>query len=247
MLFWTFCIYIYLLCPCRYSSTEVLKTYYIACLNLWTGDAAVAEGTDSTRKTLVSLQSQLQLCIICQNDNQEKLMNVSHDGLQSVDNIRQLRTKLPTITFEMQLNDSPKYFKQMSLKLSHGITDCRLIYMSKLKVECLRKAGMKEMNKPSSSTSRQHADHQKVSLQSETPHIDWKQCIFCQQDKRESLLIQELPVSTRILGASKYDQVLSVRLACVSDLTAADGAYHWSCMVKFERQTKHIATMSPRT
>ena len=26
-----------------------------------------------------------------------------------------------TITFEMQLIDSPKYFKQMSLKLSHGI------------------------------------------------------------------------------------------------------------------------------
>ena len=79
------------------------------------------------------------------------------------------------------------------------------------------------------------------------PHIDWKQCIFCQQDKRESLLIQELPVSSRILDASKYDQALSVRLACVSDLTAADGAYHRSCMVKFERQTKHIATMSPQT
>ena len=174
-------------------------------------------------------------------------MNVSHDGLQSVDNIRQLRTKLPTITFEMQLIDSPKYFKRMSLKLSQGITDCRSSYMSKLKVECLRKAGMKEMNEPSSSTSRQHAHHQKVILRSEIPHIDWKQCIFCQQDKRESLLIQELPVITRILDASKYDQVVSVRLACVNDLTAAYGAYHRSCMVKFERQTKHIATMSPRT
>ena len=174
-------------------------------------------------------------------------MNVSHDGLQSVD-IRQLRTKLPTITFKMQLIDSPKYFKHMSLKLSHGIKDCRSSYMVKLKVECLRKAGMKEMNEPSSSTSRQHAHHQKVSLRSEMPHIDWKPCIFCQQDKRESLhLIQELPVSSRILDASKYDQVLSVRLACVNDLTAADGAHHRSCMVKFERQTKHIATMSPQT
>ena len=63
----------------------------------------MAEGTDSTRKTLVSLESQIQLCIICQNDNKEKLMNVNHDGLQSVDNIRQLRTKLPTITFEMPI------------------------------------------------------------------------------------------------------------------------------------------------
>ena len=120
--------------------------------------------------------------------------------------------------------------------------------MSKLKVERLRKAGLKEINEPSSSISRQHAHHQTVSLQSEKPHTDWKQCIFCQQDKRESLhLIHELPVSSRILDASKYDQVLSVRLSCVNDLTDADGAYHRSCMVKLERQTKHIATMSPQT
>ena len=83
------------------------------------------------------------------------------------------------------------------------------------------------MNEPSSSTSMQHVHHQKVSVRSETPHIDRKQCIFCQQDKRESLhLIQELPVSSMILDASKYDQVMSVRLACVNDLTAADEAYH---------------------
>ena len=107
---------------------------------------------------------------------------------------------------------------------------------------------MKEMNEPSSSTSRQHAHLQKFSLRSETPHLDWKQCLFCQQDKRYSLLIQELPVSSRILDASKYDQVLIVRLACVSDLTAADGAYyHRSFMVKFERHSKHIATISPQT
>ena len=105
-------------------------------------------------KRLVSLESQFQLCIICQNDNKEKLINVSHDGLRSVDNIKQLRTKLPTITFEMQLIDTPKYFKQVPIKLSRDIKDCRSSYISKLKVECLRKAGMKEMNEQSSSTSR---------------------------------------------------------------------------------------------
>ena len=131
------------------------------------------------------------------------------------------------------------------MSISHGIKDCRSSYMSKLKVECLRNVGMKEVNEPSSSTSRQHAHHQKVSLQSEMPHIDWKQCIFCRQDKRESLLIQELPVSSRILDASKYDQILSVRLACVSDLTAADGAYHRSCMVRFERQKTYCHNVTP--
>ena len=175
-------------------------------------------------------------------------MNLNHDGLQSVDNIRQLRTKLPNDNFRDATDRLTEIFQADVPQTFSWHKDCWSSYMSKLKVECLRKAGLKEMNEPSSSTSMQHAHHQKVILRSEMPHIDWKQCIFCQQDKRESLhLIQELPVSSRILNASKYDQVLSVRLACVNDLTAADGAHHRSCMVKFERETKHIATMSPQT
>ena len=118
-------------------------------------------------------------------------MNVSHDGLQSVDNIRQLRTKLTNDDFRDATDRLTEIFQADVPRTFSWHKDCRSNYMSKLKVERWRKAGLKEMNEPSSSTSRQHAHHQKVSLQSETPHIDWKQCIFCQQDKRESLhLIQ---------------------------------------------------------
>ena len=106
-----------------YSSTEVLTTFYIAGLNWCTGDVAVADGTDSTRNRPVLLESQLQLCIICQFDNQQKLMNVSHDGLQSVDNIRQLRTKLPNVNFrdatdrltEIFQADAPQTFSWLIL------------------------------------------------------------------------------------------------------------------------------------
>ena len=127
-------------------------------------------------------------------------MNVSHDGLQSVDNIRQLRTKLPNDIFRDATGRLTEIFQTDVPQTFSWKKDCRSSYMSKSKVERLRKAGLKEMNEPSSSTSMQHAHHQKVSLRSETSDIDWKECIFCQQDKRESLhLIQELPVSSRIL------------------------------------------------
>ena len=117
--------------------------------------------------------------------------------------------------------------------------------LTKCRVERLRKAGLKEMNNQSSSASVPNAHLQNVRLRSKTPQIDWKQCIFCQQDRKEALhLIQEMKVSSRILEAAKYDQILRVQLACVNDLTAADGTYHRSYIVQFERRTKRIANVS---
>ena len=157
----------------------VLNFLY-ASLNWYTCDAAMAEGIDSTtRKRPVSLGSQLQFCIICQNDTQQKLMNVSHDGLQSVDNIRQLRAKIPNANFRDETDRLTEIFQTVVPQTFSWHKDCRSSYMSKLKIERLRKAGLKEMKEPSSSTSMQHAHSQKFSLRSEMPHIDWKKCIFC--------------------------------------------------------------------
>ena len=128
----------------------------------------------------LSAQTPLEkdLCrIICQNDNQQKLKNVSHDGLQSVDNMRQLRIKLPNDNFRDATDRLTEIFQADVPQTFSWHKDCLSSYMSKLKVERLRKAGLKEMNESSSSTSMQHAHHQKVSLWREMPHIDWKQCI----------------------------------------------------------------------
>ena len=206
-------------------------------------DNTMAEGTDSSRKRPASVE--LQLCIICQNDNQRKLMTVSTDSLQSVENIRQVRTKLSHDNFRDATDRLTEIFQADDPSSFCWHKDCRSSYMSKQKIERLRS---KEINEPTTSTSMQQSQPKKNILRSKTPQINWKLCIFCQQEKKESLhLVQELRVGKRILEASKYDQVLSVRLACVNDLTAADGAYHRSCMVKFERQTAHIASMAPNT
>ena len=120
--------------------------------------------------------------------------------------------------------------------------------MNKCKVERLRMAELKEMNNQSSSSSNPKTHQQNVSLWSKTPQINWKQCTFCHQDLKEAPhLIQEMKVSSRIVEAAKYDQTLRVKLSCVNDLTVADGTYHQSCMVQFDRRTKHIANVSPES
>ena len=66
--------------------------------------------------------------------------------------------------------------------------------------------------------------------------------MFCQENQKEAVhLIQELKLSRRILQAAKYDRYLSVKLTCVNDLTAADGRYHRTCLIKFERRSKRVA------
>ena len=201
----------------------------------------MAECLGHTRKRPMFLEP--QLCIICQKDNTQQLMTLSNDGLQSVDTIRQLRSKLHNDNFRDATDRITEIIQADSPQPFSWHKDCRSSYMSKYKIDRLRKAGLKEMIDQRSSASTPN-----VSLRSKTPQIDWKQCIFCQQDQKETLhLIQEMKVTSRILEAAKYDKILPVQLVCVNDLTAADATYHRSCFVQFERRTKRIANMSPQS
>ena len=67
--------------------------------------------------------------------------------------------------------------------------------------------------------------------------IPWDKslCIFCQKESsRETVLIMTIPVSEKILDASKHDYIMRVRKAGISDLIAADAIYHTQCRVQFE-------------
>ena len=68
-----------------------------------------------------------------------------------------------------------------------------------------------------------------VSLRSSVPKLLWNKCIFCQEeksDKLKTIMVLE-GTSKKILDASKYHKILSVKLANVIDLVAAGPAkYH---------------------
>lgn len=117
--------------------------------------------------------------------------------------------------------------------------DCRAKYMNKREIERKFKTELKRDTKQSSSAARQNV--------SKIAPIEWKQCIFCQQDQKEKVyLIQEMKVSNRILQAAKYDSFLRVRLVCVNDLIAAEGRYHLTCKNRFERRAKHMESLPSR-
>ena len=185
----------------------------------------MAQSTDQSNKRPFALEP--ELCIVCQKENNQKLMTVSSAGIQSLEEIRQLLSKLPSDNFRDATDRFTDILQVNSPQQMYWHKDCRSSYMSKLKVERLRKASLGKMDQQCSSTSALNENLQNVVLRSKTPKMNWRQCMFCQKDNKESLhLIQEMKVSSRILEAAKYENFLRAQLACVNDLTAADGRYH---------------------
>ena len=203
----------------------------------------MAEGKGRTRKRPVL--DEADLCIVCQKDTKQKLMKVSRDSLESLDTVRQLRLKLRSDNFRDTTDWLTVIFQADTQRLFSWHKDCRSNYMSKSKNERLRMTRQEGMTSQISSPPKSMSSPQNVSLRSKTPQIDWNQCIFCQQKKKASLhLIQEMNVSKRILETAHYDQFLRVRLACVNDLTAADGKYHRNCLTDFDRRSIHMVNIS---
>ena len=61
--------------------------------------------------------------------------------------------------------------------------------------------------------------------------------MFCQCVKREDLHnIEYMKKSKQIMEDASLDPFMRVRLSGISDLPAAEGNYHLSCLVDFERK-----------
>ncbi|MES9884488.1 MAG: hypothetical protein ABW185_26890, partial [Sedimenticola sp.] len=67
--------------------------------------------------------------------------------------------------------------------------------------------------------------------------IDWKECIFCQRNKRRGKLSQVInpETSASIIEAAQKDDTMRCRLASVSDLVARKAKYHLYCYTNFFR------------
>jgi len=80
--------------------------------------------------------------------------------------------------------------------------------------------------------------------------VDWAKCIFCQDERKgkpgkkvcksqtELHDIRTMHLSRKILELSNVDTALRIRLAGTVDLIAAEGKYHLSCLIKFEREAE---------
>ena len=87
-----------------------------------------------------------------------------------------------------------------------------------------------QANEPTSRSGRRSLDP-----------VDWEKCIFCQSVKRLDLHnIEYMKKSIQIMEDGSLDPVMRVRLSGISDLPAAEGKYHLSCLVNFERKVERI-------
>ena len=189
-------------------------------------------------------------CIFCQDDKDQKLITPKTDGLNTIDNARQLRMKIRYDNYQDATDRLIEVYTSSPMLSIVCHNGCRSSYTSSAKLEKLKAADSADkIHSASASSSKSGASKFPYKLlRSKVPQIDWNLCIFCQKDTKEKLhLIQEYPVSQRILDGSKFDYILRTRLACVYDLIAADCKHHSSCHVKFRRKIDKLDKSSFHT
>ncbi len=92
---------------------------------------------------------------------------------------------------------------------------------------------------PSSSQMSSSTDAEHPFLRHSVPALNKGLCIFCQKDtSKPTCLVMTEPVSNKILQMIQDDNIMSCRLAGISDLIAADARYHLQCYVEYCRKSK---------
>ena len=67
--------------------------------------------------------------------------------------------------------------------------------------------------------------------------IDWSLCMFCQTHNNKKVhRVETLEKSADLLERTATDPVMRIRLSGVCDLIAAEGCYHLTCLITFERR-----------
>ena len=182
-----------------------------------------------------SREADFEKCVICQDDKRhEKLLNASEQGLATLKDSASTRHKLRERDVEYRLAIERITTLQGDIHVAPvWHKSCYSSFTSKSKISRLEKN--KRLVHMSASTSDNEGSRR--TLRSSTEPIDWTLCMFCQKSDITKLsAVTTLKMSKRIIDASKYDQILSVRLSSVNDLIATEGKYHCSCYKAFMRR-----------
>lgn len=184
-----------------------------------------------------SLKLSYDLCIICQASIKEQLRNASVGGKQKVRECTQRRRKFRDFANTEVLDrlESITENEWASVEMKWHKT-CYSSFSSEHHIKRLQKKA-DESNEAETQGNEPAFRSGRRSLEP----IDWKKCMFCQSVKREDLHnIEYMKKSKQIMEDASLDPVMRVRLSGISDLLAAEGKYHLSCLVNFERKVEKI-------
>ena len=120
-------------------------------------------------------------CIICQENKDQKLLTPKSDGLNTIDNARQLRMKIRNDNFRDATDRLTEVFTSSLTIVCHN--GCRSSYTSSAKLDKLKAADIaNQMHIASTSSTRSTASKiPKKVLRSKVQQINWNLCIFCQR------------------------------------------------------------------
>ena len=186
-------------------------------------------------------------CLLCQEGDRhnEKLSLASADGKKKIQQAaaerRRLKDRASLTTLNRLMNITDEDWTGVEMKWHKT---CYINFASESRLCRLRDRRSKEHAGmlAESSTTTAKFDEQIASSSYGTrkyrhASVEWEHCIFCQRSGKGDLhSVMTMQVSQKIIDLSKEDFVMSVRMANVVDLIAAEGKYHKQCFVEFERR-----------
>ena len=182
-------------------------------------------------------------CLICQEGGSrgEKMNQATEDGKMKVQNAAAERTQLKDRTLLSILNRLKNMSEEdWSSELKWHKT-CYINFASESRLSRLRDRRSKEqvVQAPTSVVDQPSTSSSFHGTRKQGHAVNWEHCIFCQQPKMKDIhSVMTMKMSQKVLDLSKEDSVMSVRMANVVDLIAAEGKYHTKCYVEFERRVR---------
>ena len=185
-------------------------------------------------------------CLICQEgeSRSEKLSQGTVDGKKKIQHAAAERSQLKDHKSLPILNRLKSISEEdWACCEFRWHKTCYINFASESRLSRLRNRGSKENLETTTQLVEESSAKSSCyrTRQQGNAVVDWAHCILCQQSgKADVHNIMTMKMSQKIIDLAKEDAVMSVRMANVVDLIAAEGKYHTKCYINLERRVNVI-------
>ena len=186
-----------------------------------------------------SLSVDYSECIVCQESTASAFRQGREPGL----------TTLKQAAHQRQNLGDSKNVEAIN-RIINASDSQEVIWHVKCYAEFTHSGKIKRLESSSTHVGRPKGKSESSSTESHVPkrpkrsesRVNWDLCIFCQSNELVARIISITTknMSKSILGDSKFDHIMSIRLAGINDLMAAEGKYHLTCLREFQRKIEKI-------
>ena len=192
------------------------------------------------------------LCIFCHANVKHDLPHqASEKGLTTVKHATNSRKKLRDLQNAEAIDRLETFFESKLTATLVWHRQCYAEFTNKCKIDRIRtrldRQCAEERAVYSGSGEMLSGGHR--PLRKNVEPVNWNLCLFCQIEKPKKRLssVMTKKMSNQIIEAAHLDYKVSVRLAGVIDLIAAEAKYHLDCLSSFTRSTNKTRQISAKS